>query len=35
LVNNDRKGRGEQNGSGNGKEVETKEMKGKNAEKLP
>jgi hypothetical protein len=32
LVNNDLKGRGEQNGSTNGKEVETIEVKGKNGE---
>jgi hypothetical protein len=33
LVNNEGKGRGEQNGSRNGKEVETVEMKGEKGEK--
>ena len=33
MVNNEGKGRGEQNGSRNGKEVETMEVKGEKGEK--
>ena len=35
MINNKRKGRGEQNSSRNGKELETMEVKGKKGEKPP